>query len=59
MLIGRIVGQMGDVKESVRLAAALADVASGRQHGEPKGSIAKMLVQTIGVFYGFRGRPYL
>ena len=33
MLVGRVVGEMGDVQETMRLAAALADAAGGGEHG--------------------------
>ena len=36
ILIRRVVGEMGNVQEAVRLAAALADVAGGHQHAKPK-----------------------
>ena len=36
----------------------LSELAVMAEQGT-QGSIAKMLVQTIGMFYGFRKRPYL
>jgi hypothetical protein len=47
MLVGPVVGEMGDVQETVCLAATLADVARGLENGQPEFAPAGVVVLAV------------